>query len=124
LVPVRGEVVYNGSPLKEGTVVYLPAQTGDARQASGGIKPDGSFALTTFKNGDGVVPGDYNIVVYSFAPQAGEVPSRAELEGAAEAGKPQRQVIIPEKYTTPTTTPLKDTVDSNHSGFKRLELMD
>jgi hypothetical protein len=124
IIPIRGEVYYNGEPMKEGTVVYLPKEAGEARQASGRIQPDGSFVLTTFKNADGVVPGDYNIVVYAFAAQAGNVPTRAELEAAHEAGRPQRQVIIPEKYTIPETSGLSDTVDSDHSGFKRIELSD
>jgi hypothetical protein len=122
VIPIRGEVIYKGAPLKEGTVVYLPKETGEARQASGRIQADGSFVLTTFKNADGVAPGDYDIVVYAFAPQAGNIPTRAELEAAHEAGRPQRQVIIPEKYTNPETSGLSDTVDSDHSGFKRIEL--
>ncbi len=33
------------------------------RPASGAIKPDGSFTLNTFKRGDGVIPGRYNVAV-------------------------------------------------------------
>jgi hypothetical protein len=123
-IPIRGEVIYNGQPLKEGTVVYLPNGSGEARQASGRIQPDGSFVLTTFKNSDGVVPGEYDIVVYAYAPQAGNIPTRAEIEAAQEAGRPQRQMIIPEKYTNPGSSGLSDKVDSDHSGFKRIELSD
>jgi hypothetical protein len=124
IIPIRGEVLYNGDTMKEGTVVYLPKGSGEARQASGRIQPDGSFVLTTFKNADGVVPGDYNVVVYSYGAQAGNVPTRAELEAAHAAGRPQRQVVIPEKYTIPESSGLSDTVDSKHSGFKRIELTD
>jgi hypothetical protein len=123
-IPVRGEVLYNGQPMKEGTVVYLPKDSGEARQASGRIQSDGSFVLTTFTNADGVVPGEYNIVVYSYGAQAGNVPTRVELEAAHAAGRPQRQVIIPEKYTLPESSGLSDSVDSNHTGFKRIELND
>jgi hypothetical protein len=124
LIPVRGEVVYNGAPLKQGTVVYLPTEAGDSRQASGGIQPDGSFVLTTIKNGDGVAPGKYNIVIYSYAPQAGAVPTRADMEAAAAAGKEINEVLIPDKYSDPTMSGLSDTVDSDHPGTKRIELAD
>jgi hypothetical protein len=124
LVPVRGEVTFKGAPLKEGTVVYLPAESGDARQASGRIQPDGTFVLTTFKNGDGVVPGQYNIVIYSYAPRAGAAPTRDQMEAAAKSGKALLETVIPEKYSTPGASGLKDTVDANHTGSKRIELSD
>jgi hypothetical protein len=58
-IPIRGEVIYKGAPLKDvpqGLVHYLP-KTSDGRQASGRLQPDGTFVLTTFKNADGVMPG-------------------------------------------------------------------
>ena len=74
-IPVRGEVVFNGAPLKDGIVVYIPAG-GAARQATGRIQPDGTFVLTTFKDADGVVPGEYQIIIYSYAAGPGETLSR------------------------------------------------
>jgi hypothetical protein len=122
LIPIRGEVLYKGAPLRDvprGLVKYLP-KSDNARQASGRIQPDGSFVLTTFQNADGVTPGEYLIVVTANTTQ--EL-SREQVEAAGGAVAGPR-LLIPEKYTDLNTTPLSDTVDANHSGFKRIELTD
>jgi hypothetical protein len=120
LIPIRGEVLYKGAPLRyvsRGHVIYLP-KSADARQASGRIQPDGTFVLTTFKNADGVTPGEYHIKVTAYSTQQ---LSREQVEAAAGAvGQPR--LLIPEKYTDPNTSPLTDRVDSDHSGFTRIEL--
>jgi hypothetical protein len=121
-IPIRGEVFYKGAPLRDvpqGLVHYLP-KTGEGRQASGRLQPDGTFVLTTFKNADGVVPGEYDIVVtaYTTAPEL----TRAQVEARGGQGIAGPRLLIPEKFIEPTTSGLSDTVDSNHSGFKRIEL--
>ena len=122
-IPVRGEVHYNGQPLQDGIVIYMPKNVDEARQATGRIGRDGSFVLTTFKSGDGVVPGEYNIVIYeAYTTRSDQPKSRAEHEAAAQAGKLKPQTVLPQKYVNPQTSGLSDTVDSDHSGFKRLEL--
>ncbi len=122
LIPIRGEVLYKGAPLRDvpqGLVKYLP-KSDSARQASGRIQRNGSFVLTTFQNADGVAPGEYHIVVTAYTTQ--EL-SREQVEAAGGAvGKPR--LLIPEKYTDPNSSPLTDTVDTDHSGFKRIELTD
>jgi hypothetical protein len=120
-IPIRGEVTFKGAPLKDvpqGLVHYIP-KSSDGRQASGRLQPDGSFVLTTLQNGDGVMPGEYDIVVSAYSARA-EL-SREQVE-AAHGVVPKPGLIIPEKYTEPTTSGLSDTVNSNHSGFKRIEL--
>ena len=120
-IPIRGEVYFKGAPLKDvpqGLVHYIP-KSPDGRQASGRLQPDGSFVLTTFQSGDGVMPGEYDIVVSAYWARA-EL-SREQVE-AARGNVPKPGLVVPEKYTEPTTSGLSDTVDSNHSGFKRIEL--
>jgi hypothetical protein len=121
-IPIHGEVTFNGQPMTDGIVVYLPKAPGLARQASGRIMSDGKFELTTFKKADGVVPGEYDIVVYAYEAHPGEPKSREEHEAVAKAGGIKRGFVIPAKYVNPQTSGLSDSVNSDHSGFKKLEL--
>jgi hypothetical protein len=119
-IPIRGEVLFNGAPMlnvPQGVVRYMPRRPDSGRQASGRIRPDGSFVLTTFKNADGVVPGEYDVVISAYSSQP---LSREQVESSG-GGAPPR-LIIPKKYIDPTTSGISDIVDSDHSGFKRIEL--
>ena len=123
-IPIRGEVLYKGRPLTTGLVVYLPKNTDDSRQASGKIDANGSFVLTTFKNGDGVVPGEYNIVIYPYDSPAGATRTREQIEAAAQAGEQRPKNLIPERYSKAAASGLTDTINVEHSGVKRIELSD
>jgi hypothetical protein len=61
LVPVKGTVAYKGKPLTQGTIEFEP-QTG-GRLARGAIQSDGTFTLTTTKDGDGVAAGTHLVYV-------------------------------------------------------------
>ncbi|HEX2476734.1 MAG TPA: hypothetical protein VHK01_18415 [Lacipirellulaceae bacterium] len=126
MVPIRGEVIYKGTPLTqgEGTVVYLPAELGNSRQATGAIQSDGTFQLTTMQPGDGAMKGKYKIVVYCYKPHPSATLSREEYDKQLRAGKLDRGSVIPEKYSNPASSGLSDVVDDSHSGFKRIELTD
>lgn len=67
VAPVRGLVTMDGKPLPGGRVMFQPIATGDDKNvgkvAMGQIQPDGSFVLTTYKNGDGAVVGPHHPVV-------------------------------------------------------------
>jgi hypothetical protein len=119
MVPIRGTVSFQGESLKAGTVLYVPQGPG-GRQARGDIQPDGSFRLTTLRKKDGAQKGAYNIIVIAMAPHPGEPPSREEIEAAG--GMIRREYVIPEKFTSPETSGLSDTVDDNHSGVMNIVL--
>jgi hypothetical protein len=124
MIPIRGEVFYKGAPLKDvpqGLVRYLP-KSSDGRQATGRIQADGSFVLTTQTNADGVVPGEYDITVSAYTTQP-EL-TRQQVEASGGLGVSQPRLLIPEKYTDPKTSGISDTVNDEHSGFKRIELTD
>jgi len=70
-VPVRGKVTWRGKPLGDGTVVFQPqpgkiAEGLPVRPATGHLRPDGTFELTTFRAGDGAVPGVYGVAIHSY----------------------------------------------------------
>jgi ribosomal protein S12 len=63
--PTRGKVVFaDGTPVKVGTIECKSLQHGV--QATGTIQLDGTFALTTYVEGDGAVAGSHQCVVVQF----------------------------------------------------------
>lgn len=67
--PVRGTVQHDGTPLKTGTITFIPEGAGAAGVAD---VADGAFALSS---ADGLSPGAYRVEVYSVRPTGRKVPS-------------------------------------------------
>jgi hypothetical protein len=64
LQPVRGKVTLpDGKPAAGSQVVFESDQDGKKISARGDVRDDGSYELSTFKPGDGVPPGKYNVQV-------------------------------------------------------------
>lgn len=65
--PASGVVRFKGGePVTSGTVEFLST---DLRlNARGEIRGDGSFCLTTFRDGDGAVKGEHRAIVIPFVP--------------------------------------------------------
>jgi hypothetical protein len=65
MYPVRGKVVYpDGSPMKGGAVIFEPTDSSVKVAARGYINDeDGTFTLTTEKQGDGAPVGHYRVMV-------------------------------------------------------------
>jgi hypothetical protein len=61
-VPVKGTVTLRDGTVVETGTVEFNATEGDWT-ARGTIKPDGTFYLSTFTDGDGAVPGTHDAVV-------------------------------------------------------------
>jgi len=61
---VKGKVTANGQPVNAGAILLQPAAGTVGTQASGEIKSDGTFEITTEKPGDGAVIGKH-MVSYS-----------------------------------------------------------
>jgi hypothetical protein len=67
-VPVSGQVLIDGQPLKFGHVRFIPE---GARASGGRVGPDGRFTLTCFDGEDGAVPGRHRVEVSAGEPIAG-----------------------------------------------------
>jgi len=100
LAPVKGKIVFQGQPVKGGSVTFRPLGTGSGAQAANLGKPatamvqdDGTFVLSTMKQGDGAVVGNHEVIyTASFAevkgyedkrelpPWAGAVPTQKQVE--------------------------------------------
>jgi hypothetical protein len=61
-VSVEGMVTLDDRPVEGAMVVFVP-EGSVGRPASAITDSEGHFALTTFKEGDGAMPGDYRVVV-------------------------------------------------------------
>jgi hypothetical protein len=92
LVPVSGHVTFNNSqPPMEGNIAFV--QIGNSGQPGVPNRPgratfgtDGQFAATTFKDGDGLLPGKYQVTI-----------SCADAE--AKPGQPFDEVsFVPSNY--------------------------
>ena len=90
LAPVRGKVLFNGQPLKFGSVMFQPEFGQPARSI---IRSDGSFELWTEIEGDGARIGKNEVRVTCFE---GQRPAVNHGEGEPALGKS----LIPMKYTS------------------------
>ncbi|MHB1559557.1 MAG: hypothetical protein ACYC61_19085 [Isosphaeraceae bacterium] len=96
LIPVKGKVTFKGKPVSKGVVRFEPEGVG--REASGTIQPDGTFVLTTHKDGDGAVAGHHRVSIVGTGPT------------------PARE-LIPKQYTQASTSKIELDVDAEHSEF-------
>lgn len=103
-VAVRGQVTYQGRPLGKGTVTFIPTEPGPP--ATGQIQPDGKFTLSTFRPGDGALPGRYAVMVIAVGDTAGRLP---------DDSNPPASLLVPRKYasyrTSEITAEVKETND-------------
>lgn len=106
-VPVSGTVAYeDGSALQAqmASVTFQPTGEGSkTKGASGQIKADGTFQLTTIAPNDGALPGDYR-VTFSIG-----------------NGYPNLVSVVAPEYTTVHRTPVTAKVEAgkkNHFDFK------
>lgn len=109
--PVRGAVTLDGTPLGKGCVVFTPPA---GPVAKGDIQPNGTFALSTYRNGDGAVVGLNNVTVFVFErekPRAGGSALDAEVRW-----------IVPRRYTDTGTSGLSFEVQAGQENVVTLAL--
>lgn len=114
---VSGTVTYNGEPVEQGQINFIPAKGDDAnaRPANGTIEK-GQYSLTTATPNDGALPGEYKVAVTSKSVDSSKV-----LETIAKQGGGGRQQdtakatakaknLVPAKYQLGDTSGLTATV--------------
>jgi len=89
---VHGTVTLDGQPLASGNIVTLPSSGRGAR----GVIKNGKFELGTEGDNDGAVIGEHKVAVIAREPTQATGPE-------APAGK----LLVPEKYTNPSSCDLK-----------------
>ena len=108
-INVRGLVKYKDQPLSNGLITFNPVDPKKGHVAQGKIGTDGTFSLSTFQAGDGVLAGNYVISMTSI------IPGSELLEkdrGTGIGGKS----AIPEKFADPKKSQLQQTIAAGDSG--------
>lgn len=115
-VPVKGSVVYNGQPLADVNVMLVGT---DGNRALGATDSSGQFAnLTTFKDGDGAIPGEYTVVITRKSSSVTTEPTSAEDYAVPETPKE----TFPAKYSDVAQSGLKVTVSGSGGNDLKIEL--
>ena len=96
LLPVTGQVFYDGQPLTTGSVSFHPAAT-TGHVPTGVIDKEGRYTLSTSYQ-PGAPPGRYKVVVHATEPIE-------QIPGKASPGLPKS--LIPSRYNQGSTTPLE-----------------
>ncbi|HUQ72287.1 MAG TPA: hypothetical protein VM165_22365 [Planctomycetaceae bacterium] len=91
--PVRGTVSCEGTPVTSGTITFSPIAEGavdkPGKPGMGKIGSDGTFVLTTYKEGDGAIIGMHEVF---YAPAiAGEGDEDEEGGGPAKPAAPAKR---------------------------------
>jgi hypothetical protein len=109
--PVAGKVAFeDGTPLRTGGIVMFESVATDEQpkmSAAGLLTPDGSFQLSTFKEGDGAVAGKHRALIR---------PQR-KTENASQFSQPASSPIDP-KFERFETSNLTFNVEQNNNEIK------
>ena len=110
--PVEGVVLLDGKPLSDASVQFVPQGTG--RDATGQTNQNGEFAMSTFHPRDGVLPGEYKVVVSPplGTPDPKQYATAEEAMSGANKPQPKKEsgIAFPQKYARLDQTPLTQTV--------------
>jgi hypothetical protein len=106
-VPVTGKIVFNGEPVADANVFFIPAQ---GPRATGTTDAAGLFALTTITPKDGAIEGDHLILVEKSVPTKPDDPYSP------------RKSVIPAWYNSPMESNLRKKVEKGQRNDFTLEL--
>ena len=116
LFPATGKVIYNGEPLRFGRVMLQP-EVGNVSQAE--IQPDGTFEVSTYKQGDGIAPGSYRVSVMCYE---GHNPAAKQVQSDQLEGMSLGKSLIPLKYTRARSSGLNAAISPDEPNEILLEL--
>ena len=91
---VQGEVSYNGEPVDDGGIAFIPDGQGESQARATGEIVDGHYA---FDSKRGPYPGNYRVEIYWNKKTGRTIKSRA-----SGATKDERKQAIPAKYNQRT----------------------
>jgi hypothetical protein len=110
---VTGTVTYQGKPVEGAGVMFMPSS---GRPASSMTDAQGRFTLRTFKDGDGAVEGENVVCISKMVPAQGDATKDPMFRKMIS--------LLPQRYATPVTSPLKVNVRAQGPNEFNLELTD
>ena len=108
--PVEGVVLLDGKPLPDASIQFVPQGTG--RDATGQTDKSGAFSMSTYNPKDGVVPGEYKVVISRPTGTLDPTQHGSAEDAMSVAAKapPPKAPDFPQQYTRADQTPLTQTV--------------
>ncbi len=108
--PTHGVVRYKGEPATDVRVIFTPTS---GRPAIADVDAQGQFVMTTFKRGDGAVPGLHKVTI-----------SDRKRNWVQEPGKGPPPSRFPLQYQDVTKTPWSFEVKAGEDNAFELEMTD
>ncbi len=119
---VKGTVNYQGKPVPDATLLFVPDK---GPPAFGKTDSAGNFELTTKSPNDGAAVGTHKVSVTKIGPPGGMTEEQYQkLKASAGAGTqvPAGVSLIPEKYSRTETTTLTATIEAGKTNEISLKL--
>ena len=113
---VTGTVTYNGKPVADASIVFLP-KTKDTRAAVAVTDASGYYSLNTSGELAGAIVGPFQVSIVARAPYDGPVPEGVSPAYAKELYQNEGKPLIPEKYFSPQTSGLTADVKPGDNRF-------
>jgi hypothetical protein len=112
--PVRGQVLLNGKPLANATLVFH-AQVSLPKDVRPSAKTDseGKFTVTSFETGDGAPEGSYQVSLTCY---------NATTKGNAVEGDYSVRNVLPARYASPATSRIRADVKKGDNELPPIQL--
>lgn len=110
VAPTSGKVTLDGREVPQGSVVFTPSK---GRSATGTIRPDGTFTLTTYRENDGAILGEHQVAISGA--EVGPDFDPRKLEQSAKW-------LVPPRYRDPVTSGLSYEVVEGRENFAEFNL--
>lgn len=125
--PVTVTINYKGAAVEGATVTFSPKTRPGGTAAYGKTDSSGSVKLNAFPDKEGVVPGEYDVLVTKMEVKAGsgvsmDDPNYDGGESAEDSAPPKS--LIPEKYNAAATSGLTASVKAGQDNPFTFDLED
>lgn len=126
--PVTVTIAYNKTPVADATVTFSPKNLNQGKAAYGKTDSSGVVKLNAFTDVEGVVPGEYHVLVSKMEVVASQ--EDIPMDDPRYTGEPDTtpkappKSLIPEKYNAAATSKLEASVKAGQDNSFTFDLVD